>query len=463
MGLFNGNWGRSKNSLAYIRKNQPNKEKITDAIKQAIEKTPYIENYEYDFRDFGINQKLKNDMIVASVFNETNPWFDDHFKNNLLKNMTKKLSARILDNYNIYESRNDIKNIIKEFSIKVDNNVYNFSFDEKFLIKLCVNNLLYNKSYVKFNLVDGKIVLDIVEPFKIKLDKVNEISYQLYYNQNGQPSYEERTKDDIKYYTYNDKTKKWEYIRSDINPLKMLGVYDFNMEYNLINKATLENILMYTKVDTLLAKEINNGTMMIFADMGYFNEGFDPEQIGMRFVKTPENNTLDANMNTLFQVVQHDIRAEGIRNIHDLVKEKIAESLLLDKGSLGLDSTTETATATKIKNATAIDTINSLKQAFEDAFNNMLFEIFGNRDYKFYVDSYKTSDLESLLQQAQIGLVGGSMSTSRAVQLVNNDLTPEEMIKEVVLVKIENGKTLTNEEKEYAVGNNLLDKSALEF
>lgn len=464
MGLFDFNWSKSKNvSSPYVRSTNPQKENITDKIKEALETTNYIENYAYDFREFGINKTLKNNMVTSSIYNETNPWYDNHFKNNLLNNMTRKLTSRLLDNYNIYEYKNDIKNIVKQFSIKIDNTTYPFYFTEEILQELCAKSLLYSKCYLKFNLVDGRIKLEVLDPYKIKLDTKNNIAYQLYYDKDMTPSYVQIDNKVERFYKWNEKLKRFDLNETIVNPLKMTGVYEFNFNYNLINKGTLENILMYTKIDTLLAKEINNGTLMIFADQSYFTDGFNPEQIGMRYVNTPENNKIDNSMNTLFQVVQHDLRAESIRNLHDLLKEKTAESLMLDKSSLGLDSTIETATATKIKNSTSIDTINSLKQCFEDSFNHLLFDIFKNNDYKLYVESYKNSDLESLLQQAQLGLVGGSMSVEKAVHLVNNDLTPEELIKEIVLVKIENGKTMTNEEKQFAIDNNLIDKGAFEF
>ena len=216
-----------------------------------------------------------------------------------------------------------------------------------------------------------------------------------------------------------------------------------------MNMATLENILMYSQLDSLTQKEISNGGMTVFADEGYFDPRYNPNKLVYRLLKTPESFTPDNGLNKLFEVITPDLRASQIRELYNTIIDKIASSLLLDKTALGLDSSIETATAAKIKNATAIETINSLKYQFQQAFNTAMYNTFGE-SVIIRIENYKFNDMESLLQQAQMGLASHVMSTERAVKLITNDITEQEYNREVVLVKYENDIPFTPEQAELA-------------
>ena len=417
----------------------------SDGIKEALSSSGLYNTYSSLYQGlFTFSNTDYNNMLINQMLNENLDWFKVNFKTNLLNNMIRKLISRVLDDYSLVDAKDKEHSFKDSIIIESKGQRYEFYITDKMLELCLMNSLLYNKCYLVFNVKDNIPVIDVIEPWRIKTlnDKTNILSIT------NDAHFYQINNDLINMYSRNEKGE-WGIAKSYDNKLGAEFILRIDMDYNLMNMATLENILMYSQLDSLTQKEISNGGMTVFADEGYFDPRYNPNKLVYRLLKTPESFTPDNGLNKLFEVITPDLRASQIRELYNTIIDKIASSLLLDKTALGLDSSIETATAAKIKNATAIETINSLKYQFQQAFNMAMYNTFGE-SVIIRIENYKFNDMESLLQQAQMGLASHVMSTERAVKLITNDITEQEYNREVVLVKYENDIPFTPEQAELA-------------
>lgn len=417
----------------------------SDGIKEALSSSGLYNSYSSLYQGlFTFSNTDYNNMLTNQMLNENLDWFKVNFKTNLLNNMIRKLISRVLDDYSLVDAKDKEHSFKDSIIIESKGQRYEFFISDKMLELCLMNCLLYNKCYLMFTVKDNIPVINVIEPWRVK--KINDKTNILSITDNA---YFYQINDDmINMYGETEKGD-WGIVKSYDNKLGAEFILRIDMDYNLINMATLENILMYSQLDSLTQKEISNGGMTVFADEGYFDPRYNPNKLIYRLLKTPESFTPDNGLNKLFEVVNPDLRAGQIRELYNTIIDKIASSLLLDKTALGLDSSIETATAAKIKNATAIETINSLKYQFQQAFNTAMYNTFGE-SVVIRIENYKFNDMESLLQQAQMGLASHVMSTERAVKLITNDITEQEYNREVVLVKYENDIPFTPEQAELA-------------
>lgn len=417
----------------------------SDGIKEALSSSGLYNSYSSLYQGlFTFSNTDYNNMLVNQMLNENLDWFKVNFKTNLLNNMTRKLISRVLDDYSLVDAKDKEHSFKDSIIIESKGQRYEFYITDGMLELCLMNCLLYNKCYLIFNVKDNVPVIDVIEPWRVK--KANDRTNILSITNNAY--FYQINNDLINMYAKNEKGE-WGIVKSYDNKLGAEFILKIDMDYNLMNMATLENILMYSQLDSLTQKEISNGGMTVFADEGYFDPKFNPNKLVYRLLKTPESFTPDNGLNKMFEVIIPDLRASQIRELYNTIIDKIAQSLLLDKTALGLDSSIETATAAKIKNATAIETINSLKYQFQQAFNSAMYNTFGE-SVVIRIENYKFNDMESLLQQAQMGLASHVMSTERAVKLITNDITEQEYNREVVLVKYENDIPFTPEQAELA-------------
>lgn len=417
----------------------------SDGIKEALSSSTLYNTYSSLYSGlFTFSNTDYNNMLINQMLNENLDWFKVNFKTNLLNNMIRKLISRVLDDYSLLDAKDKEHSFKDSIIIESQGQRYEFYITDKMLELCLMKCLLYNKCYLMFAVKDNIPVINVIEPWRVKTlnNKTNILSITdnaYFYQINN---------DMINMYGKNEKGD-WIIVKSYDNKLGAEFILRIDMDYNLMNMATLENILMYSQLDSLTQKEISNGGMTVFADEGYFDPRYNPNKLVYRLLKTPESFTPDNGLNKLFEVVNPDLRAVQIRELYNTIIDKIASSLLLDKTALGLDSSIETATAAKIKNATAIETINSLKYQFQQAFNEAMYNTFGE-SVVIRIENYKFNDMESLLQQAQMGLASHVMSTERAVKLITNDITEQEYNREVVLVKYENDIPFTPEQANLA-------------
>lgn len=458
MGIFNKKSKSFNDSL--VSYNQAGALNITTEIKKALQESNLFDNYVSVFDTIHFTSRDKKDMVVYETYNETLPFFDTNFKSNIFYNLIKRITSNVVDDYDVLvngESRQELIFDIKGKKVPL-------YINDSLLSNLFINSVLYKYFYIKLVNKGDYLTMEYLPPFKVKKN-ANGDTMELGIDNHGAF---------IKVYKYSgeikvlrkDKKNNWSVVETLQNDLGINPIFIFDFDYTFINDAVLELMLQRSKILNLNMSEILTAPQKVFANSAYLGGGmYDDTRYVYRQVQTPDPISMDENGKPFFEIVNGELRSNSIREMLDINAELIAGSLMLDRLTLGLDSVNTTATEVKTKNVNAINTINSLKKEFKQAFNRLFIKrILKNSNTKceLLIERYQINDLSSKIELAQKALLSGSMSVERAIKFVNNELSGDDLLREQVLVKYERNIPLTVDEYDFAKANNIIPVEKLE-
>lgn len=433
---------------------------ITTEVKKALSESNLYDNYTSIFDTVRFTKQDKKDMVVFEAYNETLPFYDTNFKSNVFYNLIKRITSNVIDDYEVLvngENRQELVFDIKGKKIPL-------YINDSLLSNLFINSVLYKYFYIKLVNKGEYLTIEYLPPFKIKrnnngdymeLGIDNQGAFVKVYKDNGE----------IKVLRKNKKND-WVLVETLQNDLGMTPIFIFDFDYTFVNEAVLELILQRSKILNLTMSEILTAPQKVFANSAYLGGGmYDDTRYVYRQIQTPDPISMDENGKPFFEIVNGELRSSSIREMLDINAELIAGSLMLDRLTLGLDSVNTTATEVKTKNVNAINTINSLKKEFKQAFNRLFIKRIlkgSNTKCELLIERYQINDLSSKIELAQKALSSGSMSVERAIKFVNNELSGDDLLREQVLVKYERNIPLTTDEYNFAKANNIIPVEKLE-
>lgn len=431
------------NNLEYLSNNNldytPRKRDSIYNIKQAYKiYNPYYSNYKNN-----IKTKNNNYFYLYSILNETNDFYSSHIKSGIAKTMSERISARVLDDYEI------VSNDDKERKITQDINIYNKKYKYKmnndfFDFSDIVKNLIwYSKIYILLVKEEDKISFKSIPPFRI--DKINK-EYYYKYEFNGDAYYKIYNEKTIK--TYKIERGKSEYISIEDNQFGFMPIIEMSLGSEITNISTTENILMFSEALTLLQKEIKTSSHQVFLSKEYIKNN---SLINSHFVvvNTPkvEYKMTDAPK-PLYEVYSPEIRTDQINNLLDKCKDNISQNMQMDKSTLGLDNNTSTQTATesKINSTTSMETINKIKKDVQIQLNK-LFSYITKDKYKIVINPYSYEDKKAELDIYTQELNNGFIDYEEAVRLSHPEYSDKEIKETYLTILYRKGIPITQKER----------------
>ena len=452
MGLF------SKKNKGFTFEGLPNNyfnntEAVTSSsvIKSALNKSDTFNYYNNLFGDFvKFTDNDKRNCIIYDVLQERGEFYNGEFKTNILNNIIKRVVSNIFDDYNLMinnEERNDI-------NISINGKTKTLLLNDKLLCNIAGKCLLYNKCFVLFDTekYDNIIDVQLLNPWQVfeYQDKTVVLSFE-----NNETIVKEYYENKIATYKRNKKNE-WELCDTQDHNIDLNLIHKVNYNYNLISEGVLETILSRSYIISAMNKEVLTGTQQIFSDATYLNNGYQYGRLVYRHIDTPEMAQLGDDK-PFWQVVNGEMRSDKFKELLEINTDIIASNLMLDKLTIGMETTQTTATEIRTRTITAINTINDLKQKMEDAINAMLKNFNQQLNVTLTIAPYKNNDKLTLIEMGQKALASGCMSVERVVEMVNTNLTSEQKLHEICLIKIENNKQLTKDEYDYAYSTGLID------
>lgn len=430
-----------------------NAEAVTSSsvIKNALKKSETFNIYNNLFGDFvKFTESDKRNCVIFDVLQENGEFFVEEFKTNILNNIIKRVVSNILDDYTLTindEERNDI-------NISINGKTKTLLLNDKLLCNITGKCLLYNKCYVYFDTekYDNIIDVKLFNPWQVFEYKDKTVLLLI---ENNKTVVKEFYDDKIATYKRNKKNE-WEMSDVKDHNINFKSIYKVNCEYDLISEGVLETILSRSYIISAMNKEVLTGTQQIFSDATYTNYGYQYGRLVYRHIDTPEMAQLGDDK-PFWEVVSGEMRSDKFKEMLEINTDIIASNLMLDKLTIGMETTQTTATEIRTRTITAINTINDLKTKINDAINLLLNQLSDQLNIKLTIAPYKNNDKLTLIEMGQKALASGCMSVERVVEMVNTNLTSEDKLHEVCLIKIENNKQLTKDEYDYAYSTGLID------
>lgn len=205
-----------------------------------------------------------------------------------------------------------------------------------------------------------------------------------------------------------------------------------------------------------LAMEIKLSAMSIHMSDGYFENG--QVLVNGYYKIYPEALGDDKR---LFEPYQPAIRDDSYNNIKNGYVSSIAVGFGMSPRSVGLyianTNYYKTATSDDIEDDQTRETINEAKDLLAEQVNMMLESL-----YKGYVIDLKTATSQNLSKKADIlAKVDDKMSVEQQTLILFPTMNEKERTKEILLVKLENGKYMTPDEIDLAKKIGLMNDNSL--
>lgn len=306
--------------------------------------------------------------------------------------------------------------------------------------------LIFISDYVQNNFNESNF--EVIEPTRYLIEKDSILIY----------SYLGKSeKGNIVYKRLNVSEKETTEQKCEIieNSIKVISSerkkINFQPFYEIKGKEKLsnikENLAMLSLIETVLATEIKNSQFSIHADEKYFSNGQIIQSDFFRIYQTSQQDTPP-----LYESFQPDLRQEDYRELKTMYKEEIASALGMSTRSLGIaNSDVLTATGELLLEESTMQTINASKDLLSKELNKFL-KIYFNSVIS--IPLYISDNLA--LRSDIIQKLNGKISIEKTVVFLNPTFTIEERMREVVLIKLENAISLTEEEYKFAEENNLI-------
>lgn len=465
MGLFDNakkNIEVVRDNLNFMRQtrlsNNYKNKKSNEDIKGSLYpiKNEYIEFIEKI--GLGSSCKQVRSILVKSFFEEKNEFYQNNMKTVLFKTLINKISSRVLDDYEYLDVNNEPVEKIKFI------NGIDFKVKKHELKSISENLLLYGVTHIKVDIINNEFILKVVEPYKI-IEFDNGFGYL--FKKNAKILLEkrffevEKGKFYIQILEYNEKDKELVILEEYENSFNNNLIFKLESNLEIVTDGLLEMLMMYSQLFGSVQKEILMSTIKVFADKGYLNsEGYDYLREAYVPVSTPDQSeSLTDSNKPLFQTYQSDIRAEELNKLRDFIKDEISTVLQMDKASLGIDTTNETATASVIKLSQTADTINTIKKIIEEQVNKFLND-FTSNSISINIPDYQVKNEEKTLNNVTSAINSKTplITLKTAINKLHENWTEEQKEVEYLTIMFQNGIIFTSEQEKRAIELNIMEE-----
>lgn len=395
--------------------------------------------------------------IANRVYNEELAFYDTNARTSILKTMIKRVASKILDNYEVTDKDgNKVEYIEIEVGAAKTTLVLSHGTYTDAVRRLLLGGRVYLVAYVND---EGDLYFKVKDRYEVR---ANPTGYDILYTVDGKPHIERRHLNNeargVIEVLKQDKKGDWVVIydkETDLEAFDAFGVYPIEID-PFVTRGTLELVLMYSQLYGTINKEAVMGALQIFADKNYNTEALANLQDFFTPVATPNTSvSLEEGGKPLWEAYAPTLRDGSLNTLRDMLRDEIAASLMLDRGSLGLDSNGATATEETIKLSASVDTINMIKQEVAEVFTTYLIKLL-EVGYTFVIKPYQVNDVTAKVDTANKALSGRLMSLPTAVKFIHPEWTADEVMAEVLAIKIENMAELTPAEEAQAIELGLL-------
>lgn len=433
---------------------------IIDDIKDAYV-VPMGNIYEAIYSVITGNDKYKlsgdqyTSWLVDSIADETNQFYCQNVKSNTLKNITKKLNTRIIDNLKLNGKNVDAI----PYKFVINGSEYKYIVDRNTVKEISQALLLCDNVCLRLYSPEVSTIKSIVvKPYQYL--EYNG-SFFFPYCSNGKWYVEQRTHIDgaLHIDTLIWHAGKLKGESSIMIETSSAMVYKYSTDIELVSQGALDLILMYSQFWGTVDKEIILAVLQLFVDQGYVN---NCEALHLREylvpVSNPDTDMVGEEAKPLFEVVQPNLRSTDLRELRSFIKDEIIEVLGLDKAAIGFNDDISTATQTKVMNSQTVDTINDIKSSIETAINYFFTAITGVSS-KIEIERYRINDQSTIIQDNQIALASRQMDIKEAVFREFPTKSQEENEEHYIRILLRNDLRLMPDEVELAKKYNLWDES----
>lgn len=379
----------------------------------------------------------------------------------------KGIKDRSLDFYNKYIQSANLDIISKSVVGKMIDDTLRINgemADLEIFKKIALNSVTYGTILINISNLE-KFKFDIIEPYRYEVKKDTEgnifeawIYVDTGLKQIGQGQHQ--TIDQVhridtgavikEYLTsyYIDYAGKFRQYGTVIET-ELDNIYLYEWQSESLIEPIRNELLILDTVDTAIALEIKGTQFSIHTDSKYFEEG--------RFIKQDvyriyNSDGLDQGEKPLFETYSPNIREQNYINLKEHYLKVISTDMGLNLSALGLANVNHTtATASLIEENRTVDTINSLRSNFRSNINNMLNQF----DIEIEVTAYQSQNMET--KARLVTQLRGNTSTEWRVKYLNPDMEEQDLLREIVLVKIEEGLPMTKEENLLATKEGLIE------
>lgn len=423
----------------------------TDQIKSGIS----LNSNTNEFGTISRDDKIKGDYSTKQDFQfitstileeENNNFYNANIRSGIFKTIIDQLVAKVTSNL-------DMGKIEAQLRTSFNGDIFggNLNITEKNIIDITQQLILYDETYVKLNInEDGNVDLIIVKPFAICKFK-NGLGH--IYFKGGNSYVEKRYEIGGNYFieTLMKKTNtrdNFKSITTETLLFKDILFYNISAEINLTTKALLEQILLYSELNSIIQKEIRNGESQQFIDKQYINKYLRSNMIP---VNSPDILNSDGNSKPIFEFVQPNLRSTELKQMKDLIKEEIASLYKIDKGILGLDSSNDTTIASRQKTNTTIESINRLRVIIQDSINRFLIEVTNNSNNMIDFGKYVSTDVTDITNNNAVAINSNQATIKTVVEQRNPTWSNEKIEIEYLTIMYQRGIAFTKKEEELAI------------
>lgn len=431
---------------------------------------PYKTTYERHYN--ATNDRLLS-YRISQVHKETSAFFETHLKSNTLDFVTDKVATRITSDMSVLRNGEVVSDEL-EFKIATDKGtkVMRYDLNGENWLKIVKMMYLYKDVTLWGDVVDGKLTFSVFPSFRTNVD--SDVKARYYYQEDGVPMYAERVKDPdgvyqkvFKEVKIDSRTRKFEQELSTKTELDRLYVFELCAPERLVNMSTLDLILMYSEQLTTYQKEFKLTAVQIFAEQGLLdNQRFQElKSVWKRVAKESigDGTSFGQDANPFYDVFSPEIRAQSLIDGLNHTEQLLANNLKLDKSTIGFIDANETATATLFKGSATVDTINNLKRLYETIFNGFVRALTESDDVVVSIRPFMLSDMGSTATTIKTLVDSGSISVKERVMLLNPTYDNNQVMTEVVKIKLENGIELFADEEKFAIENEIYIRLEGEF
>lgn len=428
---------------------------IRDGIKHYLNYEKNIYSSFLDDRGL-FTKKEKLQMVVDSIYTEDNDFYNTNFRTSTLRTIIKKVSSRVVDDvkFTLDDEEIDVIKIpvINQYNqvvyIDYDLNVSDFNeISKKFL--------LYSEVCLLGNIVGGKFVFKIVDPFKIL--KSGDMYTYTYFNEYGEKCLEnrdpERITTEIK--KTGDNGEEISEITETRNPFGRPMVFTIKKDDTFIERGTLELIMMRSFLYNTTTKESALTAIQLFIDKGYI--GSDNILNLNRGSYVPLNSLNlrtdagDANR-PIYEEFSPQIRANDLVTLDNNIVKEISRSLNLDSSTIGFDTNGDTkAVEVRSHINDSENNINTLKLELELKLNKFLRELTNNDYFKISIPEYKVISQEQQMSITNSAISNGYMTILTAVKRLNPEWSEDEQKVEAYKLMRQKMIDFTDDELEDAI------------
>jgi len=207
-------------------------------------------------------------------------------------------------------------------------------------------------------------------------------------------------------------------------------------------------LLMYDITETMLSLEVHGTKLTVHADKRYFEFGELIRSDMYTIYDAIEDGDKNGNK-PLFHVEQPTIRIPSYKDVKGHYMSVMSSQIGISLTALGIVEVEDrTATVALLKEDKTTETINDAKSDFKEQLTDVLDELY-NGLYEFVLDEYQSQSQQ--FRAEIVSKFGGNVSTEQKTKMLFPEMDEQEALIEVILVKLERGALLTEEQRLKAI------------